>query len=806
MTLSPGLLFTKTTGLSTTEDDGTDYFTVALSLEPRHDVVLTFRISNGNEGLFQASGNVSTSVTFTAANWNVAQTITLVGVDDGKPLDGDMAYVIQTTVSSDDLRYDGMRSGAGLPIANITVTNVDNDGIDEWYGDAGAVVAPDFHTGGNGSSDLYGENGRDEIHGGNGDDRVYGGYGDDVLYGEADNDELEGDQGNDKLNGGSGDDTLTGGTGKDTLLGGDGNDTLDGSSDVDSMDGGNGSDTYYVDNAADIVSDSGTDGGIDTVYVTAFLAHGYTLGTGINNAALTALANDASLTGNASDNGLTGNDGANALDGGLGNDVLAAGGGNDTLLGGDGSDVLAGGAGNDSLSGGAGDDAVDYSDSVGSITVDLSAGSATGEGTDILVSIEDATGGAGADSLTGSAAGNELTGGSGNDSLFGGGGDDILYSGDGNDSVDAGDGNDLIVGGDGAGDDRYTGGAGTDTVKYTSANTAIRVDLTSGTASGADIGSDTLAQIENVIGGKGNDALIGSASANRLDGYTGNDAMDGGAGNDTMLGGLGNDTYYVRQSGDQVTEAAAAGTDVALSYLSSYTLTTNVENGRIMSAGTASITGNASSNTLYAAAGNNALNGGTGTDTVSYAYASTAIKVSLALATGQITGGSGTDTLTSIESLVGGSANDSLTGSALANSLSGGAGNDILSAGAGNDVLVGGLGGDKLTGGTGADRFDFNALAEMGLSSSTWDTITDFKTSEGDKIDLMGVDANTALTGNQAFTYLGAVSTFTGNATGQLRFDATAHILYGSTDTDTAAEFAIALTGVSSLASADLVL
>ncbi|MCX7256792.1 MAG: hypothetical protein NTZ64_08650, partial [Polaromonas sp.] len=93
-----------------------------------------------------------------------------------------------------------------------------------------------------------------------------------------------------------------------------------------------------------------------------------------------------------------------------------------------------------------------------------------------------------------------------------------------------------------------------------------------------------------------------------------------------------------------------------------------------------------------------------------------------------------------------------------------------------------------------------------GLTSTTWDTITDFKTSELDKIDLLNVDANIALAGDQAFIFLGAVSTFTGDATGQLRFDAATHILYGSTDADTAAEFAIVLTGVSSLTGTDLVL
>ena len=68
------------------------------------------------------------------------------------------------------------------------------------------------------------------------------------------------------------------------------------------------------------------------------------------------------------------------------------------------------------------------------------------------------------------------------------------------------------------------------------------------------------------------------------------------------------------------------------------------------------------------------------------------------------------------------------------------------------------------------------------------------------------MDANTALAGDQAFKFLGTVSAFTGNATGQPRVDALHHILYGSTDADTAAEFAIVLTGVSSLSAADFML
>jgi Ca2+-binding RTX toxin-like protein len=90
--------------------------------------------------------------------------------------------------------------------------------------------------------------------------------------------------------------------------------------------------------------------------------------------------------------------------------------------------------------------------------------------------------------------------------------------------------------------------------------------------------------------------------------------------------------------------------------LSSYTLGTNVENGRILSTGAANLTGNSLNNVLYAGVGNNVLDGSTGTDTVSYAYGvtgTTGVTVSLALTTAQATGGSGSDTLIGIENLTG---------------------------------------------------------------------------------------------------------------------------------------------------------
>jgi Ca2+-binding RTX toxin-like protein len=138
-----------------------------------------------------------------------------------------------------------------------------------------------------------------------------------------------------------------------------------------------------------------------------------------------------------------------------------------------------------------------------------------------------------------------------------------------------------------------------------------------------------LAILENVIGSAHNDTLTGNNVAN---------VLDGGAGIDTMAGGDGSDAYFVRDGGDVVSETnavlATGGTDTVYSDLSAYTLTANVENGRILSTTVANLTGNTLNNVLYAGAGNNVLDGGSGIDTVSYAYGlagTSGVTVSLAV-------------------------------------------------------------------------------------------------------------------------------------------------------------------------------
>ncbi|WP_287729234.1 M10 family metallopeptidase C-terminal domain-containing protein, partial [Microcystis sp. M061S2] len=116
------------------------------------------------------------------------------------------------------------------------------------------------------------------------------------------------------------------------------------------------------------------------------------------------------------------------------------------------------------------------------------------------------------------------------------------------------------------------------------------------------------------------------------------------------------------------------------------------------------------------------IDGGLGNDTTSYAFYWGPINANLATGVVSFPGNSLlTDTLVSIENLIGTAGNDTIIGNTANNSLNGGAGNDTLIGGAGNDTL---------TGGAGADKFRFNFLSEK------VDTIQDFFWPEGDKIEV----------------------------------------------------------------------
>ncbi len=134
----------------------------------------------------------------------------------------------------------------------------------------------------------------------------------------------------------------------------------------------------------------------------------------------------------------------------------------------------------------------------------------------------------------------------------------------------------------------------------------------------------------------------------------------------------------------------------------------------------------------------------------------------------------------------------------------GGSGADTISTAGGNDSLNGGSGADILTGGAGSDTFVFKVASESPRSAG--DKIIDFVHGT-DKMDLSGIDANTKVTGNDAFKFLGT-SAFTGHA-GELQVahpDSTKTVILGDTNGDKVADFSVTLTGHIDLMSADFIL
>ena len=330
--------------------------------------------------------------------------------------------------------------------------------------------------------------------------------------------------------------------------------------------GGEGWDQYWVDDVQDRVLDEGVDPKDEDWVTISSGEYGdhsvdMTWFSGVENLQIRYMGGSSSAQ-----HGYTvlGNELANRISG----TVFA-----DELIGNAGNDVFEGGGGGDSLAGGAGDD----------VYLHVSSGDKIierpGEGFDVVMvfgvqnfvldddaEIEAVYLYQGA-TLSASSANRSLVfidgivdnrterkdkvnGTGGSDAIYGFGGSESITAGDGDDFVSADAGDDLIIGGSGAGNDTYSGGDGLDTVRYTSATSAIRVNLAEGTASGAEIGSDQLTGIENLVGGQAGDSLQGSSGANIIDGYTGDDLIEGAAGSDSLYGGSGRDSLDGGQGND----------------------------------------------------------------------------------------------------------------------------------------------------------------------------------------------------------------------------------------------------------------
>lgn len=233
------------------------------------------------------------------------------------------------------------------------------------------------------------------------------------------------------------------------------------------------------------------------------------------------------IHGGGGDDIICGGRAKDLLYGGEGNDAVYAAHGRDFLFGGDGDDTLAGGAGRTSdFSPGAGDDvmrdprgrpSLDYGDAPNPVTVDLSAGTATGWGNDKIV-MSPTTGG----DVVGSAHDDTIIGTESTDSLFGG-------FGGGFDTIDGRGGGDFL----GARAGVLHGGDGADSVSL-------------------GYGPEALAGADSVLdGGAGNDGLIGPLSTGHVDAGPGDDQVQLDAsiaapgGTLDIAGGTGKDLLWL---------------------------------------------------------------------------------------------------------------------------------------------------------------------------------------------------------------------------------------------------------------------
>lgn len=394
------------------------------------------------------------------------------------------------------------------------------------------------------------------------------------------------------------------------------------------------------------------------------------------------------------------------------------------------------------------------------------------------------TGTSGNDILIGLAGNDTINGNAGNDTGYGGGGLDTFNGGDGDDSFFGGFGNDTMNGGIGT-DSALFGLAGSNFIIYRDNSAYITVkdisntdtgygtdkvyndvefvvfgdqtvDLTTTTftLNGEGWGTNTYTMATNTSSYSGyaaRDVIYGNAISNTISGLYGNDDLYGGGGQDTLNGGDGDDLLSGELGNDTLN--GGAGTDSAVFAVSSTGFIVYRDNSgylTVRDTGDTTITGQGVDKvyndvesivfndvTLDLTAMTFALNGegwgtaatftgGAGGETITGYGARDIIYGGSGTGQDVIYGRAGND------DLYGEGGNDTLHGEDGNDLLVGGDGNDTINGGNGNDALYGGAGTDTMSGGAGADSFIFEAASAY----SNIDTISDFNTSQGDKLNL----------------------------------------------------------------------
>ena len=486
----------------------------------------------------------------------------------------------------------------------------------------------------------------------------------------------------------------------------------------------------------------------------------------------------------AGDDVINAGDGRDVVSAGSGSDIINAGAGDDFITI-DGTDLLAdildGGEGTDILMGTEGDDTWRFSEIKNIENIQGNGGINIILGTELddvldftnanLQNISYLDGLAGNDNIIGGSSDDELRGSAGNDTLNGGNGNDTLVGSTGNDDLDGGQGNDTLNGG--AGDDVLKGNAGSDTYTFSSldgldtiieftngANSEVLqfvdsnsfddwkfnlkgkdlviknalypdlqvitienwVTLYNGQfsaeiADGTNQNLNVLFDISGLIYGNDNDnTLNGTSIEDLILGFAGDDILTGGSGDDVLNGATGNDTLDAGYGNDRILFAKGDGQDSLTNYdansVATYTDTLVFDEGITLDGLTLVKSGNYL--TIKLNDSDDQIKITNWFSSANYQLDQFELADGTVHSTSEFMGAfsvhsepsDDNDSLTGYDGadvLEGGAGNDTLTAKAGDDSLSGGEGNDTLNGDDGNDQLVGGLDDDTLNGGNGDD-------------------------------------------------------------------------------------------------------
>ena len=288
-----------------------------------------------------------------------------------------------------------------------------------------------------------------------------------------------------------------------------------------------------------------------------------------------------------------------------------------------------------------------------------------------------------------------------------------------------------------------------------------------------DASGDIATGFVDVIGSRSGDTLTGDDVPNELRGLGGNDTLtgnggndtlEGGAGNDTLKGGTGNDTLDGGPGRDMLDGGGTEetpGTDTATYASATEGVTVDLSGGNHGRGDAAGDTfsgieeymGSAHDDVFIAGMGEDALDGGAGTDTLSYAEspkgsttgadANPRTGVTVTLNSNPVSDeNTGTyaegDTFIgrgNFEKLIGSSHKDELTADSNGSVITGGKGDDILAGDSGSDTFVfaSGDGDDEInnfTAAGGQDKIDLSAFTSI----ASLDDLRDGKDSNGENI------------------------------------------------------------------------